>query len=89
MAYCKVRQAEIYYEAFGEGKPVLMIHGFAPDHRLMRGCMEPIFTNRDGWRRIYIDLPGMGLTKIYEEHSLYWMQRVTICKLNSRKFLIL
>lgn len=33
------------------------------DHRLMSGCMEPIFTKREGWRRIYIDLPGMGVTK--------------------------
>ncbi|KQL52797.1 2-hydroxy-6-oxo-6-phenylhexa-2,4-dienoate hydrolase [Heyndrickxia shackletonii] len=65
MAYCKVRQAEIHYEEFGEGKPIIMIHGYTPDHRLMTGCMEPIFTKRDGWRRIYIDLPGMGLTKNY------------------------
>jgi len=67
--YCKVRQAEIYYEDIGEGKPILLIHGFTPDHRLMSGCMEPIFTLRDGWRRIYIDLPGMGLTKNYNEIS--------------------
>lgn len=69
MAYCKVSQAEIYYEDLGEGKPILMIHGYSPDHRLMSGCMEPIFTKREGWRRIYIDLPGMGLTKEYNEIS--------------------
>lgn len=69
MAYCKVPQAEIYFEDLGEGKPVLMIHGYTPDHRLMKGCMEPIFTKRDGWRRIYLDLPGMGLTKKYNEIS--------------------
>lgn len=69
MPYCKVRQAEIYYEDIGEGKPILMIHGFTPDRRLMSGCMEPIFTLREGWRRIYIDLPGMGLTKNYNDIS--------------------
>lgn len=69
MAYCKVRQAEIYYEDLGEGTPIIMIHGYSPDHRLMSGCMEPIFTKRDGWRRIYIDLPGMGLTRNYHEIS--------------------
>lgn len=69
MAYCKVRQAEIYYEDLGVGKPVILIHGYSPDHRLMSGCMEPIFTKRDGWRRIYIDLPGMGFTKNYNEIS--------------------
>lgn len=67
MAFCKVRQAEIHYEDFGKGIPILMIHGYSPDHRLMTGCMEPIFTKRDGWRRIYIDLPGMGLTKNYHD----------------------
>ena len=53
----------IYYETYGEGRPVLMIHGFYPDHRLMVGCMEPIFASRPGWKRIYFDLPGMGRTK--------------------------
>ncbi|NRG47939.1 alpha/beta hydrolase [Bacillus sp. CRN 9] len=65
MADCKVPQAEIHYEEFGEGKPIIMLHGFSLDHRVMSGCMEPIFTNRNGWRRIYIDLPGMGRSKRY------------------------
>jgi pimeloyl-ACP methyl ester carboxylesterase len=53
----------IYYETHGDGIPVLMIHGFCPDHRLMKGCMEPIFARRPGWQRIYFDLPGMGRTR--------------------------
>ncbi|GGL65151.1 alpha/beta fold hydrolase [Sporolactobacillus putidus] len=69
MPYCKVRQAKIYFEDVGKGTPILMIHGYTPDHRLMSGCMEPIFKQRDGWRRIYMDLPGMGLTKNYTEIS--------------------
>ncbi|EHL79209.1 hypothetical protein HMPREF1015_01412 [Bacillus smithii 7_3_47FAA] len=40
MTYCKVRQAEIYYEDLGEGKPIIMMHGYSPDHLLMSGCME-------------------------------------------------
>ncbi|KHD86248.1 alpha/beta fold hydrolase [Heyndrickxia ginsengihumi] len=67
MAYCKVRIADIYYEDIGEGMPIIMLHGFTPDHRLMIGCMEPIFTERDRYRRIYLDLPGMGLTKSYHD----------------------
>jgi pimeloyl-ACP methyl ester carboxylesterase len=66
MSYCKVEKANIYYEEIGSGTPILMIHGFSPDHRLLKGCMEPIFQERDGYRRIYIDLPGMGQTKDYE-----------------------
>lgn len=54
---------EMYYQILGKGKPILIIHGFFPDHRLMKGCMEPIFQNHNGWKRIYFDLPGMGRTK--------------------------
>ncbi len=60
---CKVNGITINYKVYGEGYPVLMLHGYYADHRLMEGCMEPIFKKRDGWKRIYIDLPGMGETK--------------------------
>ncbi|MGD6962307.1 alpha/beta fold hydrolase [Fictibacillus phosphorivorans] len=66
MSYCQVQKANIYNEEYGSGTPIVMIHGFYPDHRLMKGCMEPIFQEREGYRRIYIDLPGMGKTKDYE-----------------------
>ncbi len=59
---CTVRNIPVYYESFGSGTPVVMIHGFSPDHRLMKGCMEPLFTRLSGWQRIYFDLPGMGRT---------------------------
>ena len=60
--FCDLGDVNIYYETCGEGVPVLMIHGFYPDHRLMKGCMEPVFAGRPGWKRIYFDLPGMGRT---------------------------
>jgi len=60
---CELEKIKIYCEIYGEGKPVLMIHGFYPDHRVMKGCMEPIFNKRHGYKRIYFDLPGMGKTK--------------------------
>lgn len=60
---CKIKNISVNYEIYGEGKPIIMIHGYYPDLRLMSGCMEPIFNNRDGYKRIYIDLPGMGKTK--------------------------
>jgi len=50
----------IHYTVLGEGFPVVMIHGWTLDHRMMMGCMEPVFATRDGWKRIYLDLPGMG-----------------------------
>lgn len=61
---CTVKNVKIYYEVYGEGIPVIMIHGWKPDHRLMKGCLEPVFqTVNTAWKRIYFDLPGMGKTK--------------------------
>src|SRR5665647_99550 len=59
--------SEIYYEIYGEGIPVLMIHGWSVDHRLMSGCLEPVFAVYPShFKRIYIDLPGMGLSRAGE-----------------------
>jgi pimeloyl-ACP methyl ester carboxylesterase len=60
---CTVKNLSIHYESFGQGQPVFMIHGYHVDYRLMSGCLEPIFRETQGYRRIYIDLPGMGATK--------------------------
>jgi pimeloyl-ACP methyl ester carboxylesterase len=61
-----VRDIPVYCEVAGEGTPLLAIHGWSPDHRLMRGCLEPVFEDPDRpdgpYRRIYFDLPGMGQT---------------------------
>lgn len=65
MPFCQIKKANIYYEVIGTGTPIIMLHGFSPDHRLMKGCMEPIFDGREGWKRIYLDLPGMGRTTDY------------------------
>ncbi len=60
-----VKGIDIYAETHGSGTPILMIHGWGPDHRLMKGCMEPVFRGADdGWERIYFDLPAMGKTKV-------------------------
>jgi len=52
----------LHFVAHGEGTPLLALHGWTPDHRLMTGCLEPIFAERPGYRRVYPDLPGMGRT---------------------------
>jgi pimeloyl-ACP methyl ester carboxylesterase len=50
----------IYYKVIGEGYPIVMLHGWTLDHQVMFHAMEPLFEKRSGWKRIYIDLPGMG-----------------------------
>jgi len=53
----------VHYVSIGEGFPILMLHGYKVDHRVMTGCMEPVFQETPSFRRVYIDLPGMGQTK--------------------------
>jgi hypothetical protein len=60
---CQLGNASVYYESCGDGRPLIALHGFGPDHRLMKGCLEPVFRHRTGWMRVYPDLPGMGKTK--------------------------
>ena len=59
---CNIGDISFFYEAYGSGTPVILLHGYSVDHRLMTGCMEPVFAQQAGWRRIYLDLPGMGKT---------------------------
>ncbi|SEM33523.1 alpha/beta fold hydrolase [Nonomuraea pusilla] len=49
----------IWHTTRGEGIPLVMIHGYTIDHRLLLP-LEPVFDRRPGWRRLYLDLPGHG-----------------------------
>ena len=64
-----VRDIPIRYQEIGEGRPIVLLHGFSGEHRLMIQAFEPIFAARPGagsggagWRRIYPDMPGHGGT---------------------------
>ncbi len=57
---CKLKNVTVHYVSFGEGTPIIILHGSTLDHHAMVGCMEPIFKYRKGWQRIYLDLPGHG-----------------------------
>lgn len=54
------KETVIDYTVIGSGRPVLLLHGWGMDKRLMTGCFEPVFKKIEGYRRFYIDLPGMG-----------------------------
>lgn len=46
----------------GSGTPVVFVHGWAVDHRLLLP-LDPVFEqHRVDWRRLYVDLPGFGAT---------------------------
>ena len=46
---------------YGSGTPILIIHGFCVDHRLLLG-LDPALASQGEWKRVYIDLPGMGMS---------------------------
>lgn len=60
---CELANITVHYETFGEGKPLIILHGWSLDYHHMRRDIEPIFNERTGWKRIYLDLPGHGKTQ--------------------------
>lgn len=57
---CRVGDVAVHYVEHGEGMPVVVLHGAGVDHREAEACFEPALGAREGYRRIYPDLPGMG-----------------------------
>jgi pimeloyl-ACP methyl ester carboxylesterase len=42
----------VYYESFGEGRPIVFLPGWGGDNGEGRDIHEPVFEGRTGWRRI-------------------------------------
>jgi pimeloyl-ACP methyl ester carboxylesterase len=59
---CDLGDVALYYEVQGAGRPIVMLPGRPSDHQVMARFMEPLFAQRDGWMRLYPDLPGTGRT---------------------------
>ena len=59
---CSLENITVHYEAFGEGKPIIILPGWSLNTRLTAYETEPYFQGRAGWKRIYIDPPGHGKT---------------------------
>jgi pimeloyl-ACP methyl ester carboxylesterase len=63
------------YKSFGEGTPILFVHGWELNKEHDIAEFEPIFVHAPGYRRVYIDLPGMGATpadaSIVDLQSIY------------------
>ena len=60
----------IEVEIRGEGRPILLVHGWSADRRYMIADLEPVFADVPGWQRIYFDLPGHGATPAPD-----WLER--------------
>lgn len=59
----------VHYEIAGTGKPVVILHGLGCSLEMMKACMEPVFWKEPKYRRIYIDLPGMGKSTGSIDHA--------------------
>jgi pimeloyl-ACP methyl ester carboxylesterase len=59
---CQLEKISLHYTSYGDGHPMILLHGFGLDHRLMTGCLEPLLQPHGGQKRMYLDLPGMGKT---------------------------
>jgi pimeloyl-ACP methyl ester carboxylesterase len=60
MPTVKLRDINVNYEEFGEGRPLLVIHGWRGNGRMFASVFEPYFEQRTGWRRLYPDLLDFG-----------------------------
>ena len=52
--------AELFYETHGAGRPIVLLPGQPSNHISLARSIEPVFAQRAGWQRIYLDLPGTG-----------------------------
>ena len=50
----------IHYKEFGSGKLIYFIHGNSLNLESMIEFYEPFFETNQSFRRIYLDIPGMG-----------------------------
>lgn len=56
--------APLYARIIGEGIPVIIVHGWEMNGVVEATDFEPIFQHISGFKRIYLDLPGMGNSPI-------------------------
>ena len=52
----------VYYESYGEGRPLVFLPGWGNANGEAQDVHEPVFEQHPGWRRIYLDPPGTGNT---------------------------
>jgi pimeloyl-ACP methyl ester carboxylesterase len=60
----QVRDVDVHFDEIGEGRPLILLHGWEGVGRVNMASVEPHFADRPGWRRIYPDLPGHGKTAL-------------------------
>lgn len=73
----------MHVEERGTGTPVVLIHGAGVDHRILLP-LEPVFEESGGWRRLYVDLPGMGRSPVGDVASSDDMAAAVLAEVRER-----
>jgi pimeloyl-ACP methyl ester carboxylesterase len=47
----------VFVHEAGSGTPIVLLHGFGVDHRILLP-LDPVIAAAGSWRRLYVDLPG-------------------------------
>src|ERR1700730_7343802 len=63
----KFQNKKVGYSIEGKGKPVMLVHGFAEDHRIWNKQVDHLKKN---FRLILPDLPGSGGSELLEDVSM-------------------
>jgi pimeloyl-ACP methyl ester carboxylesterase len=88
----EINENTVFYKIIGNGIPIITIHGFGVDHKLMENFVEKIIPG-EGYKKIYFDLPGMGKTKtknqIYHAEEVYKIIKEFIKKITGDENYIL
>jgi pimeloyl-ACP methyl ester carboxylesterase len=64
---------KISYQSTGNGRPVILIHGFGEDHRVWNGVVEHL---EEKFMLITPDLPGSGQSEMIDDGSIEGMAEV-------------
>ena len=51
---CRLPDITVHYEAFGDGRPLVVLPGWPDDWQVPADYLEPVFRGRPGWRRFYL-----------------------------------
>ena len=82
---CTYQSSEIFYRSIGNGKPLVLIHGFAEDGDIWKNQVEFL---KDHFKLIIPDLPGSGKSELIDDMSIEGMSEVikAIIDLELQKF---
>lgn len=64
---CEIEKIPISYFEIGTGNPILIIHGWNENAKVMSFRLEKFFNLTKNIKRVYVDLPGHGNTPISKD----------------------